>query len=198
MLVPYNTNNREELKAALAQNFGVRLAESREICGMSQQQAAALLGFANSSRLCKVESSDYGNLKDMYLVPLAVRIFNVSADYLLGLSDHPQREVKQARQQQIQALLADTIANELAEIRSIAKALDEIAELNQQFEEKTREALQALIRFQELNAGYDTMPNGAKLDRLIRELRLDAKNNLGKLSSVRESINKPAPTHKTQ
>lgn len=193
MIVPYNTNSREEVKAALSRNFGRRMAEARETCGMTQLQAAAIFGFKNSSRLCKVESSDYGSLMHVYLIPMAVRVYDTSADFLLGLSDCPQRDVKQARQNQIQALLADSIASELAEIRSIAKALDEIAELNQRFEKKSQEALQTLVRFEELNEQFSDMPGGAKLARLIHELRQDAKHAAGKLTAIRETL-KAAPT----
>lgn len=197
MIVPYNTGSREEVKAALSRNFGRRMAEARETCGMTQLQAAAIFGFKNSSRLCKVESSDYGSLMHVYLIPMAVRVYDTSADFLLGLSDWPQRDVKQARKSQIQALLADSIASELAEIRSIAKALDEIAELNQRFEKKSQEALQALIRFEELNPGLDEMPGGSKIATLVHELRQDVKRAADKLAGIRESL-KAAPTSNTQ
>lgn len=188
MIVPYSTSSREEVKSALSKNFGIRLAQAREACGMSQIEAAATLGFSNSSRLSKIELSSCGSLKDMWLVPVAVRVFDVSADFLLGLSDCPQREVKQARKSQIEKILADSIANELAEIRGIAKALDEIAESVQKIEGKTRETVQTLVRFEELNPEFSEMSNGAKLARLIHQLRGDAKQSSDKLADIRQSL----------
>lgn len=196
MIVPYESNDRHALKVALSQNFGRRMAEARELCGMSQVEAASLLGFKNSSGLYKIEAAYNVSYGLSHLIPLAVRVFNTSADFLLGFSPHPQRDVRQARQQQIQKILADSIASELAEIRSIAKALDEIAELTQKFEGKSKETLQALIRFEELNPEFNEMPGGARLSRLIHELRQDAKHAAGKLTAIRASLK--SPTSKVQ
>ncbi|MBS4052000.1 MAG: hypothetical protein KGZ69_12450 [Methylomonas sp.] len=199
MLIPYDTSSsRESLKIRMSINFGHRMAEARELCALSQMQAAALLGYKTSSALCKIELGDYGTFNAPHIIPLAALTYQCSADYLLGLSGYPTRNVPEARQSQIQELLADCLAGEREAIRKMAAALDEVTSLVLLFEQKTADIAQTLIRFRKLNPEFEEMPNGAKLDRLIHELRQDAKRNAGKLSAVRETLNPPVAAHNTQ
>lgn len=71
--------------ARLNRVFGERMYAARvDICGMAQQQAAKLLGYATSAPLAKIEA---GGKFPMWLVPVASRVYRVTTDYLLGVSE---------------------------------------------------------------------------------------------------------------
>ncbi len=71
----------QRVNATLAQ----RLVEARRMCGLSQADAAERLGYANSSGLCKAEDG-HGNIQ-LWLVIKAAKVYEVSTDWLLGLTD---------------------------------------------------------------------------------------------------------------
>ncbi|WGS85026.1 hypothetical protein [Methylomonas sp. UP202] len=107
---------------------------------------------------------------------------------MFGFSNYPQRDVKQARENQVADLLTDLIADEIADIRRLMNAVKQIAKQTQHFAKKTQEIQQALDRFRQLNPDFDDMAGGAKLDRLICELRQDAKHSANELAELRQSI----------
>ncbi len=69
-------------------NFGEKLKQLRFEKGVTQKQVAEYLEIAPNS----VQSLEYGKIRPSYenLIKLC-QYFNVSADYLLGLSDDPTR-----------------------------------------------------------------------------------------------------------
>ncbi|OAI25083.1 MULTISPECIES: hypothetical protein [Methylomonas] len=190
MLISYTNLKPEEFKHAMSLNFGARMLQARELCGLEQIEAAPLFGFANSSRLSKIESPTCESLayiQPKVLVP-AVLNYGVSADFLFGFSNYPQRDVKQSRENQVADLLTDLIANEIADIRRLVDTVNQIAKQTQRFAEKTQEIQQALDRFRQLNPDFDDMSGGAKLDRLVCQLRQDAKHNANELAELRQSL----------
>ena len=79
--------------------IGCRMREARELCGYSQAKAAELIGYKNSSKLAKIE-----NASDTKSVPIgtlrrAAEIYNVSLDFLFGISDIPDRAKMIEREQ---------------------------------------------------------------------------------------------------
>lgn len=80
---------------------GERMGNAREICGLSQSVAAKLLGFKNSSGLSKIEGG-YMKRVDGSIIFLAAFIYEVSADYLFGLSEEWERDPVYIQEKQIQ------------------------------------------------------------------------------------------------
>lgn len=74
-------------QAAAVRTFGARMKQARELCNMSQLTAAERLGYANSSKLSKVEIATDGNSVPTWLIVRASRVYEVSTDYLLGQTD---------------------------------------------------------------------------------------------------------------
>ena len=67
--------------------FGIRLKEIRKIKGITQVELAEMINTSQSA------ITDYELGKKFPTVPVIIRIakaLNVSADYLLGLTDNPQ------------------------------------------------------------------------------------------------------------
>jgi transcriptional regulator with XRE-family HTH domain len=82
-----NTSDIRAEQAAAVRTFGARMKQARELCNMSQLTAAQRLGYANSSKLSKVEIATDGNSVPTWLIVRASRVYEVSTDYLLGQTD---------------------------------------------------------------------------------------------------------------
>lgn len=78
--------DRNSMRPIIAKRF----VSARKIAGMSQLAAAAMLGYRNSSPLCKIEFGTAVPSPDM--IARAAILYSVSADYLMGLSDFPERD----------------------------------------------------------------------------------------------------------
>ncbi len=74
-------------QAELVKTIGARLKASRELCNLSLSEAARRLGYANPSKLSKVENATDTNSVPIRLIRDAARIYEVSTEYLFGLSD---------------------------------------------------------------------------------------------------------------
>jgi hypothetical protein len=97
-----------------------RLMAARRINRWDQQEAARRLGYATPAPLSKVEMGRIG-LPRGFLV-LAARVYNVSADFLLGLSDQPERDPRTATQQRIESRVRDELRLHMRVFMSIALA----------------------------------------------------------------------------
>lgn len=77
---------RPEARAAsapIAAAIGERLRMAREAAGLSQLEAARRLGYANSSKLSKIEGGGSSEVP-MWLIKRAGWLYDVSIDYLFG------------------------------------------------------------------------------------------------------------------
>ncbi|CAK0749814.1 Helix-turn-helix transcriptional regulator [Gammaproteobacteria bacterium] len=79
-----DTNRTDQ--AALIKIIGSRLKEAREMNGLSQLAASSRLGYANSSKLAKVEGATDTNSVPIMLLLRAAKIYDVSIDWLFGLT----------------------------------------------------------------------------------------------------------------
>lgn len=78
--------------------FGARAKAARELAGLTQIEAAERLGFCNSSNISKIERAVNGGAARIY-IPLSTivgmaSVYEVSADYLLGLTDDWEPEAR--------------------------------------------------------------------------------------------------------
>ena len=81
------TPDLRHVQAELVKTIGARLKASRELCNLSLSEAARRLGYANPSKLSKVENATDTNSVPIRLIRDAARIYEVSTEYLFGLSD---------------------------------------------------------------------------------------------------------------
>jgi transcriptional regulator with XRE-family HTH domain len=87
-----------------------RLIVARNLNGLDQQKAAEKLGYKNSSQLSKVESGDAPFPKS--LLRRAAYAYGVSSDWLLGLSNEPERDSHLASEMAVmRAVRAAVVAN---------------------------------------------------------------------------------------
>lgn len=72
---------------ALVRTIGQRMREARELCNLTQSEAARRLGYANPSKLSKVEAATDTNSVPLWLIHSASKLYEVSVDYLFGITD---------------------------------------------------------------------------------------------------------------
>lgn len=165
-------------RAALARLIGERMREARELVGLSQGEAARRLGYANSSKLAKIEAGYTGSAGDttcsvpMWAVVKASRLYDVTADFLLGLSD--EWDPAEAR---VGHLFLSDMAGEWERQRerdlivlgryraALAALLTGIDALLT----NAGEAATALERFRDLNSEFNEMPGGSRLVKTIEQ-----------------------------
>lgn len=153
--------------------IGARMREAREIAGFSQSKAAKLLGYANSSRLNKIECATDVSRVGVDLVIRASKLYDVSADFLLGLSDDWERDVMMLQQKQIGVALLEhwerARASELNAIRILNNKLVAVQKAVQFGIQRSRMLNELVTRFRELNSEFDDLKLGAKLLRFAVE-----------------------------
>lgn len=89
--------SRADSNAALRKIVGDRMVESRKINGWDQTEAAEKFGYKNSTQLSLIEQGK--RLPPHEVLIKASEIYGVSVDFLLGLSDEPERDPKAAERQ---------------------------------------------------------------------------------------------------
>jgi len=162
----------------IVRTFGERMIRARELCGYSQQKAAELLGYANSSKLAKIEAASDTNSVPLWLIPKAAEVYLVSIDFLFGTSDFWQRDPAAAQECQVsQWLEAHWKQEQEAQDQAFKKLHAKQAELSATIERtqrRSKENLQQVERVRELNPEFDDLRGGAKLLRLLAETAEDA------------------------
>lgn len=72
---------------AIVRTIGERMRQAREMCNLSQSEAARQFGYANPSKLSKVEAAIDTNSVPLWLIRRAAEVYEVSVDFLFGLSE---------------------------------------------------------------------------------------------------------------
>ena len=78
----------------LIRKTGFRLKQAREMTGLTQVQAAEAIGFQNSSGLSKIEAGTNRAQLPLWVVRQAASVYEVSADWLLSLTDDWEPEAR--------------------------------------------------------------------------------------------------------
>lgn len=181
--------SREE-QLRLAQKVGERLRESREFSGYSQNRAAVLLGYSNSSRLAKIEQG-YSTQIPLWVMKKAAQVYQVSLDYLLGNSECMEPEDR------AQYLLRDTIAlmredwerqrwRDMLVTGNLARRVGYIESQVVALEREARTAAAALEAFAAINPGWEDMRGGAPLAASIARTNCHARTAVSRLLQYRQ------------
>jgi transcriptional regulator with XRE-family HTH domain len=88
---------RSDENAKLRAIIGERFIAARQINGYQQQEAAEKIGYGNGTQLSLVENGT--RLPPLPILIRAVETFGVSMDYLVGISDEPERDPRLAEKQ---------------------------------------------------------------------------------------------------
>lgn len=154
-------------QAALVRVIGSRLRQARDLNNLSLSTAAQRLGYANPSKLSKVENASDAPSVPLSLILNAARLYDVSIDYLFGVSDDWEAGSRMTQEREVSAWLFDTWT--LARNRDVAvlKGLHDRVEIVRQVIDMLMQAndemTAAFTRFAELNPEFEEMRGGSKL-----------------------------------
>ncbi|MGL5949310.1 MAG: helix-turn-helix domain-containing protein [Aeromonas sp.] len=153
-------------QAELLRSIGTRLREARAISNMQQQDAARHLGYATSARLSKIEQGGYAANMPLWVIVRAARLYDVSADYILGLSDN-YGAAGDPEGREVHSWLMDTWEahreRDLVVMRELCKRQQATAQAVKRTSAAILEAAAAMARFRELNTMFDDMRGGNRL-----------------------------------
>lgn len=177
--------------AVLRKVLGRRFVSARELAGLGQTESALSIGWVNSTQLSLIERGD--RLPPHEILRRAASLYGVSTDYLLGLSDEPERDVLAASRngalRRMQGLL-ETNARAVTEALLYAVKGDTTTELRSiKFVSEIEALLNGIDAFQASNSDvFDELRSGAMLVRRAR----DARQALQKVVNVMENLDRRA------
>jgi transcriptional regulator with XRE-family HTH domain len=169
---------QRDVQAQLVKTFGERMIKARELCGYSQQRAAELLGYANSSKLAKIEGATDTNSVPLWLIPKAAEVYQVSVDFLFGVSECWQRDPIAAQEQQVgqwlEARWQQVQETQDGAFKALHAKQSELSESIDRTQRRSKENLECLDHVRKHNKAFDDLRGGAKLLRLLAETAEDA------------------------
>jgi transcriptional regulator with XRE-family HTH domain len=162
-------------KSKKAVLIGERLKQARELCRMSQELSAKRLGYKNSSQLSKIESAFENRSIPIHKICDAAKLYGVSADFLLGLSDDWDIDEHHNRQINIANHLYDTWEHaRKSEIVAINKMLSQVQCLERVVSDIVDDSVasyNALMVFMRRNSEFEDMPGGSALVKRITDAK---------------------------
>lgn len=166
-LIRADASHPKHEQAVLVRTIGQRLRQARELCNLSQIEAARQLGYANPSKLSKIEAATDTNSIPLWMIVRAAALYQVSVDFLFGLSEDfevsPRATVERVT---ARWMFAQVTAQERLILDALHAVNDQIERVVAVFPKTHSQALavaRALARFRELNPGFDDARAGSTL-----------------------------------
>ena len=171
---PGKPNPMRRKNVDLFRVVGARLREAREMYGMTLSEAARQLGYANPSKLSKIElASDTASIP-FWLIPEAAQLYDVSTEFLFGLTDdfetgawrgitpflQQQWDKQRKRDLKALAVLNKRVMTATEALPALAAAADYMQDSVEMLEKKNR--------------NFDDLPGGARLQAAARRLQAAA------------------------
>lgn len=155
-------------RAALAKNIGIRLRAARESIGMQQSDAARRLGYANSSKLAKIEGGTDTNSVPHWMILRAARLYEVSIDYIYGESDDWELSARALQERDMAKWMMEAWEagrqRDMETLKRLKIRLDAISESAALMFSASQDVNDAFNRFVELNSEtFDDMRGGSRL-----------------------------------
>lgn len=179
-------------QSELVKTIGAKMREARELCGYSQTKAAKLLGYKNSSKLAKIENATDTNSVPISILHRASKVYDVSLDFLFGVSDDWERDPVVSQQRVVGQWLYEHWERaknaEVNAIRVLFNKLSVIEKAATHAVTRSKENHEAVTRVQEINPQFDDMKGGARLLRLLAETAEEAMGISHELKRVRSFV----------
>lgn len=176
-----NTSDIRVEQSAVIKTFGARMKQARELCNLSQVTAAQRLGYANSSKLSKVEGATDTNSVPMWLIVRASRVYEVSTDYLMGQTDEweigMRIPIEGEASEWLFKAFRKTSQREMLVLLKLHKKMVVIDDCLTKMQGAIGEVNAALERFRELHPNFETeMRGSARLVGAVERASLSAKH----------------------
>lgn len=171
--------------------FGRRMKQARGLTKFTQEEAAALLGYKNSTKLNKIELGSDTQAVRLILIIRAAKLYDVTTDFLLGMSgDDWERDPNVFAQRECGGWLLDHIADkrraEAQAMISLHRRQELLFVKVSKFLGRAKDNLDLLKTVRELNPSFDDdLRGGSKLMRFLVETAEDAMGLTHELKKIR-------------
>lgn len=158
----------------IARKIGRRFADARMLNNLTQKDAAVKLGYANSSKLAKIENGTYENTIPHWTIIRASNIYDVSIDYLYGMTDDWERDIEIVKNNSVTRFVEGTFVNQCAQISNTMIALnnklDRVFRIAQFVTTTTLNFRKRFMRYVELNPEFLDSPGGSLITLSLDEM----------------------------
>ncbi len=177
---------REKQNRLLRQVVAKQFVTAREINGWQQSEAAAMMGYKNSTQLSLIEQGK--RLPPPHVMLQASTVYSVSMDFLYGQSDDPDRDTKSADRAALMRHMEDILK---ANAEAVSKAM--ILQLSQGgsprlvlqgLHSASTEFLTSVRRFQALNSKFDNMRGGSPVLAAASKLEAAMKDSAAVMARI--------------
>ena len=206
----FSRSNHRHTEAEFIKLFGQRAEHARNLCGLTQVEAAKQLGFEGSSNLSKMERGVNGGSVRTY-VPLSTivkmaSLYEVSTDYLLGLTDDWEPDARLTERTVANYAYADmqVIVGFDQKVRSIAVQAGGLANLvcslwfavRDLHEEQKQKGAVGDSMLKAVELGQRSFSEATKCRRMLEKLKLHKKDNAAQLvlTLISEPVVDDGPT----
>ena len=173
-------------QAEMVKVFGSRMKAARELCAMTQVEAAKRLGYANSSKLAKIEGASDTSSIPLWIITKAAKLYDVSTDYLFGISDDWERDPVVSQQREIGRFLFETAQQSInAQVNAVRVLSNKQTALESvvSFSLKWAKEIKTLVDFivdknptdEHGEGGFDNILGGSKLLRLAEQITMESR-----------------------
>ena len=187
-------------QAAAVKTIGARMRAARELCNLSQSAAARRLGYANPSKLSKVELATDTNSVPLWLIVRAARVYEVSVDFLFGATDDWEVGARMTQEREVSAWMFDTFdklrQRDMETLKRLHDRVQTLTDAVAVMLAASEDASVALSRFAELNPAFYEMRAGSRLVSAVERASDSAKAAKTKMERFRMECAVAAPqTH---
>lgn len=177
---------------ALVRTIGARMRQARELCNLSQSEAARLFGYANPSKLSKVEAAIDTNSVPLWLICRAAEVYEVSVDFLFGLSEDWETGAPRGTQAWLLDAWNKMRMRDIGLLDRVHSEAATVASTTSDVLDTVRGVGDALTIYRERNRGFDDSVASNLLVTRIAQLEVAAKRaeaglkrfQLGKFGTV--------------
>lgn len=162
-------------QATIVRTIGQRMRQARELCNLSQIEAARRFGYSNPSKLSKIEGATDTNSVPLWLIVRAAQAYEVSIDFLFGASDDWETGARMTQERQVSAWVFHEIDRHqkmaMQVLHSLNDQIEAMAEALPGHHAAALEVQRTLVRCRELNStSYANLRGGANLESAVEKL----------------------------
>jgi transcriptional regulator with XRE-family HTH domain len=150
-------------QSCLVRVIGDRLRQARELCNLSQSEAAKRLGYQNPSKLSKVELATDTNSVPLWLIFRAARAYDVPVDFIFGLSDDWETGVPRGVQGWMLDAWEKGRERDMAALVSLHAEITAVSQHVTALAADAREVAEGLSTYRARNPLFDEAPASAML-----------------------------------
>ncbi|NYT61448.1 helix-turn-helix transcriptional regulator [Alcaligenaceae bacterium] len=162
-------------QAELVKTIGQRMRQARELCNLSQVEAAYRFGYSNPSKLSKIEGATDTKSVPLWIIVRAAQLYEVSIDFLFGASDDWETGARMTQERAVSAWLFGEFDRQqkmaMRVLYSLNDQIEAVADILPSHHAAALEVQRTLGRCRELNhMTYANLRGGANLESAVSKL----------------------------